>query len=96
LANYTPTITISDPWVSTSINLSQLEDFATSTEDLLVMSVTAHRLRSENNPNNNWKWIFCVCQLFAFKTRLYMLPDEDEVGAHARGICGLYIQDLKE
>jgi hypothetical protein len=63
LANYTPTITIPDPWVSTSINLSQIEDFATSTEDLLVMSVTAHRLRSENNPNNNWDDITNATQL---------------------------------
>ena len=53
MANYTPTITIPDPWVSNHINLSQIEDFATSTEDLLVMSVTAHRLR-ESEPHNNW------------------------------------------
>lgn len=60
------------------------------------LTMTAHAVTSSNNANDNWKWIFCVCQLFAFKSRLYMLPDEDELGAHARGICGLYIQDLKE
>ena len=54
MANYTPTISIPDPWIEINESFKRTEEAQTLTEDLLVMSVASHRLRNENNPNNNW------------------------------------------
>jgi hypothetical protein len=65
LVNSIPTITITNPWVDIDITESfkYKEEPQSLTEDLLVMSVTAHRLRNENNPNNNWDDITNVTQV---------------------------------
>lgn len=64
MANHTPTISIPDPWLDITESFKRTEEAQTLTEDLLVMSVTAHRLRNEYNPNNNWDDITNVDLIF--------------------------------